>query len=116
MQTGLLILFVAACVGGINALRFSRQTSGSVTCTAAQLAQCSQPAQCQNNGNVNTQVGGSGNSAANNAAAAAVLQSMFGIKIPVSGSGSGQLPPGSSVNNCPTSAQCSVCRATNQRR
>ncbi|XP_055347181.1 uncharacterized protein LOC129594506 [Paramacrobiotus metropolitanus] len=102
MQILLVTLLLVACTSA-NVIRERRQlTGGSAGCTAEQKAQCGM-AQCQNNGNTNTQWNSGGNTGG---------AGLIGL-IPINAlNGAGVQAP-INANICPSVSVCNVCLAAN---
>ncbi|XP_055345554.1 uncharacterized protein LOC129593324 [Paramacrobiotus metropolitanus] len=102
MKCILVTLLLVACVSA-NVLRERRQlTGGSASCTAAQKAQCGM-AECQNNGNQNTQVITGGNQGGSPLISLIPVNALngAGVQVPIN------------ANLCPPISVCNACLAAN---
>ncbi|XP_055345688.1 uncharacterized protein LOC129593419 [Paramacrobiotus metropolitanus] len=102
MKCILVTLLLVACVSA-NVIRERRQLlGGNASCTAAQQAQCGS-AQCQNNGNTNTQVLSGGNSGGGGLISGVPVNLLNGAGV--------QLPINANV--CPPVSVCNACLGAN---
>ncbi|XP_055357161.1 uncharacterized protein LOC129602206 [Paramacrobiotus metropolitanus] len=102
MKCILMTLLLVACASA-NVLRVRRQmTGGSAGCTAEQHAMCGM-AQCQNNGNWNTQVVSGGNSGGGGLLSLVPINALngAGVQAPIN------------ANICPPISVCNTCLAAN---
>ncbi|XP_055345593.1 uncharacterized protein LOC129593356 [Paramacrobiotus metropolitanus] len=102
MQIILVTLLLVACTSA-SVLRERRQlTGGSASCTAEQKAQCGM-AQCQNNGNSNTQVISGGNTGGGGLLSLVPINALngAGVQVPIN------------ANVCPPISVCNACLAAN---